>query len=76
MQLKGIFRVIMWDVLSADFDTKLTGEQCYKNVVKNTRPGSVIVFHDSEKALPRLKTSLPEALAFFQSKGYTMQAIS
>ena len=74
-QLKGIFRVIMWNVLSADFDVKLTGEQCYKNVVKNTKPGAIIVFHDSEKAFPRLEIALPAALAYFQQKGYSMKSI-
>lgn len=74
-QLKGIFRVIMWNVLSADFDIKLTAEQCYKNVSKNIKPGSIVVFHDSEKAFPRLKGMLPELLALFKSRNYSMPVI-
>jgi peptidoglycan-N-acetylglucosamine deacetylase len=63
-------RVIMWDVLSADFDTKITGAACLRNTVLHTRPGSVIVFHDSAKALPRLEYALPRALEHFTEKGF------
>ena len=63
-------KVIMWDVLSADFDTRLSGETCLKNVVLNARKGSIIVFHDSEKAWDRLSLCLPRTLDFFQKEGY------
>jgi peptidoglycan-N-acetylglucosamine deacetylase len=69
------FRIIMWDVLSGDFDTTLSCEQCSANVIKNVRPGSVIVFHDSEKAFPRMKDSLPRVLEHFSAKGYRFDAI-
>src|SRR5215217_680597 len=46
--------IIMWDVLSGDFDIKLSPEKCYENVINNTRNGSIIVFHDSLKAFDRL----------------------
>lgn len=74
-QLKSLFKIIMWDVLSGDFDVNLTPENCLHNVVSNTRPGSVIVFHDSEKAFPRLEFVLPKALQFFAEKGYVMKGI-
>lgn len=63
-------KVVMWDVLSADFDTTITGYQCLENVTMNAKQGSIIVFHDSEKALPRVEYSLPKALKFFSDKGY------
>lgn len=63
-------RVIMWDVLSADFDETLSGEACLNNVVLNARKGSIIVFHDSEKAWKRLQFSLPRVLDFFEKNGY------
>jgi peptidoglycan-N-acetylglucosamine deacetylase len=69
------FRIIMWDVLSGDFDTTLSYEQCCTNVIKNVRPGSVIVFHDSEKAFPRMKDSLPRVLEHFSKKDYRFDAI-
>jgi peptidoglycan-N-acetylglucosamine deacetylase len=68
-------KVVMWDVLSADFDTTLTGYQCLENVTMNARKGSVIVFHDSEKALPRVEYCLPKALKFFSDKGYSFKRL-
>ena len=46
------FKIIMWDVLSKDYDLKLKGEDCSFNVLRFSRPGSIVVFHDSEKAFP------------------------
>nr|WP_121269327.1 polysaccharide deacetylase family protein [Pedobacter schmidteae] len=62
--------LIMWDVLSGDFDIKLAPEKCYQNVIKHTQNGSVIVFHDSLKAFDRLKYALPLALKYFKEQGY------
>lgn len=69
------FRIIMWDVLSGDFDTTLSYEECAVNVVKNARAGSIIVFHDSDKAFPRMKDALPRVLEYFSKKGYVFDAI-
>ena len=63
-------KVIMWDVLSGDFDVTILPEQCYKNVTRSSRPGSIIVFHDSEKAFPVLKKILSEILQFFSDNDY------
>ena len=68
-------RIVMWDVLSADFDTHLSGEECLRYVVRNSGPGSIIVMHDSAKAWPRLEYMLPRLLQFFHDKGYDMKAI-
>ena len=62
--------IVMWDVLSGDFDISVSGRKCLENVVFNATKGSIIVFHDSEKAFPRVKFSLPETLIFFKEKGY------
>lgn len=74
-QLQPVFKIIMWDVLSGDFDINLSPKKCLQNAVSNTSPGSVIVFHDSEKAFPRLEYALPESLRFFSEKGYVMKGI-
>jgi peptidoglycan/xylan/chitin deacetylase (PgdA/CDA1 family) len=74
-ELLPTFQVIMWDVLSGDFDVSLTPQKCFDNVVNNTTAGSIIVFHDSEKAFARLETALPRSLAFFSEKGYAMKSI-
>ena len=66
----------MWDVLSADFDRALSPEKCARNVIRHARPGSIIVFHDSEKAFPRLKVALPAVLAHFKELGYRFEGIT
>ena len=69
-------KTIMWDVLSGDFDEKLTPENCYLNVINKAKPGSVVVFHDSLKAFPRLEYTLPRVLEFFSQKGYQFKFLS
>lgn len=69
------YKIIMWDVLSGDFDTKITPKKCLENVLKNVKPGSIIVFHDSVKAFPNLKYTLPRALKFWKEKGYLLDVI-
>src|SRR5437762_258661 len=73
--LGGDIKVIMWDVLSADFDRGFSPEDCYRHVVKNVGAGSVIVFHDSEKAWPNLSVALPRALEFLAANGYKCKKI-
>lgn len=67
--------IIMWDVLSADFDTGVSPEKCLENVIKNIRSGSVIIFHDSLKASKNLEYALPKTLAFLKENGYKCEAI-
>jgi len=68
-------KIIMWTVLSGDFDKNITGEKCYSNVIRNTTPGSIIVFHDSEKASDRLVYSLPLVLEYFSKKGFSFKSM-
>jgi peptidoglycan/xylan/chitin deacetylase (PgdA/CDA1 family) len=70
------YTIIMWDVLSADFDTTIAKEKCLENVLKNARNGSIIVFHDSIKASENLQYTLPKVLEHFSKKGYAFKAIS
>ena len=63
-------KIIMWDVLSGDFDVNLSPEKCYQNVIENTENGSIIVFHDSLKAFDRLKYALPKTIQYLSDKGY------
>jgi len=67
--------IIMWDVLSGDFDVNLSPEKCYQNVISNTENGSVIVFHDSLKAFDRLKFALPEAIKYLVEKGFQFHTL-
>ena len=69
-------KTIMWDVLSGDFDKKISPENCYLNVINHSKPGSIIVFHDSMKALPALQYALPKVLKYFSEKGFQFKIIS
>lgn len=73
--LAGRFDVIMWKVLSADFDEQLDGERCAHNVIRNARAGSIVVFHDSLKAEPRLRLALRRTLEHFGREGYAFKAL-
>jgi peptidoglycan/xylan/chitin deacetylase (PgdA/CDA1 family) len=69
------YQIIMWDVLSADFDQTITEERCLKNVVSNIKPGSIIVFHDSAKAFKNLKYALPKVLDYVDKNGFKCEVI-
>jgi peptidoglycan-N-acetylglucosamine deacetylase len=68
-------KIIMWSVLSGDFDTNVSKEKCLQNVVSNTKAGSIVVFHDSEKAFLRMEYVLPQILRFFSEKGYRFEKL-
>jgi hypothetical protein len=61
----------MWDVLSGDFDVRETADSCLVRLQRATRPGSVVVFHDSEKAASRMLGALPRYVAWLAEQGYT-----
>jgi peptidoglycan/xylan/chitin deacetylase (PgdA/CDA1 family) len=68
-------KIIMWSVLSGDFDIRITPEKCLANVIDNATSGSVIVFHDSKKAYDKLTYTLPLVLEYFSKKGYNFESI-
>lgn len=70
------YKIIMWDVLSRDFDQTISPQECLDNVLKNIGSGSIIVFHDSVKAEQNLKYVLPKTLAFLKEKGFVCESIS
>ena len=69
-KLRKQFKIIFWDILSYDYDDKYSGEDCALFVKKYLRNGSIITFHDSEKAFPRLKIALPIVLEYLKVNGY------
>ena len=69
------YEIIMWDVLSADFDTTLSKEQCLDNVLSKVKPGSIIVFHDSIKAFKNLQDVLPKTLAFLKENNFNCNVL-
>lgn len=75
VQTKTSFKVIMWSVLSGDFDSDISNIKCLNNAIKNTGKGSIIVFHDSEKALEKIRFVLPEVLKSFREKEFEFKKI-
>ena len=73
--LKNNYKIVMWSVLSGDFDSKITPEKCLKNVINNSKNGSILVFHDSKKAFDKLQIVLPKILEHFNKKGYTFKKV-
>lgn len=69
------YQIIMWDVMSYDFDKNISVENCYQNVIKNTKKGSIIVFHDSKKAEKNMKPTLTRVLKHFIEKGFEFKAL-
>ena len=69
------YKIVMWDVLSADFDISVTPEKCLKNVLSKTSSGSIIVMHDSYKAKDKIFYALPKILSYFTEKGYVFKSI-
>ncbi|MDP4213465.1 MAG: polysaccharide deacetylase family protein [Bacteroidota bacterium] len=70
------YKLIMWDVLSGDFDPSINGRKAAKRVIKQAGPGSIVVFHDSARCFKVIQEALPEVLAYFTGKGYFFEAIS
>ncbi|NJM79253.1 MAG: polysaccharide deacetylase family protein [Flavobacterium sp.] len=70
------YKIIMWDVLSYDFDATVSPENCYTNVIKNVSSGSIIVFHDSLKAAKNMKYALPMAIQKLKEKGFVFDKIN
>jgi peptidoglycan/xylan/chitin deacetylase (PgdA/CDA1 family) len=69
------YKIIMWDVLSRDYDQSISATQCLENVLSNIETGSIIVFHDSVKAEHNLKYVLPKTLEFLKEKGFVCDKI-
>jgi peptidoglycan/xylan/chitin deacetylase (PgdA/CDA1 family) len=69
------YKIVMWSVLSYDWEVKVTQEQCLKNVIKHATSGSIVVFHDSVKASKNMQYTLPKVLDYFSKKGYTFKSL-
>ncbi|MCF7567455.1 polysaccharide deacetylase family protein [Sabulilitoribacter arenilitoris] len=70
------YKIIMWNVLSFDWDAKVSPKNCLNNVISKTTNGSIIVFHDSIKASKNMKYALPKVLEYFSGKGYRFESLS
>lgn len=69
------YRIVMWDLVTRDYNPKLTGEQVLAKVKKYARPGSIITFHDSLRATHNLYYALPRAIEWLQAEGYEFKVL-
>jgi peptidoglycan/xylan/chitin deacetylase (PgdA/CDA1 family) len=74
-QLGQQYRIVMWNIMSYDFDYSTSPEKCLKNVIRYTSSGSIVVFHDSVKASKKLLFTLPRVLEYYADKGFTFKSI-
>lgn len=77
-QIKALkeYKIIMWDVLAHDYSKNISPDRCLKGSIAATRPGSIIVFHDSLKAEKNMSYALPRFLDHFSNKGFTFEGIT
>jgi peptidoglycan/xylan/chitin deacetylase (PgdA/CDA1 family) len=73
--LRRHYQIVMWDVLSGDFDESISPAECFENVKGNAGPGSIVAFHDNLKSWERLKYVLPEVLHYFTEKGFKFKPL-
>jgi peptidoglycan/xylan/chitin deacetylase (PgdA/CDA1 family) len=74
--LKKEYTIVMWSVLTYDFSKTISAGQCLQIALKHTRPGSIVVFHDSEKALRNMQFALPRFLEHFKNKGFHFKTLT
>ena len=74
-EIKKQYKIVMWDVLSWDFDTTNSSEICLSNVINCSKEGSIVVFHENEKSMKNIMYALPKVLEHFTKLGYQFEAI-
>ena len=78
-QVKAVqlnYKIIMWDVLTSDYSKSVSRERCLRGSIQATRPGSIIVFHDSLKAKRNMEYTLPRYLEHFVNLGYSFKVLN
>ena len=74
-EIKRQYKVVMWDVLSMDFDSKTSSEICLSNVINYSKEGSIVVFHENDKSIKNIIYALPKVLEHFTKLGYEFKSI-
>lgn len=74
-KLKEKYKIVMWDVLTGDYDNRISPEECLRRTIKASRPGSIVVFHDSYKAFPTMQKVLPEYIRIMSEHGYAFDKL-
>ncbi len=69
------YDIILWNVLSGDFDIHLSQEKCLNKTLQHTKKGAIVVFHDNTKSFEKIKYVLPRYLQTLTAEGYTFQTL-
>lgn len=69
------YTIVMWEVLSFDWDSRVSPSACLSNVIDHIEPGSIVVFHDSLKAMKNLKGSLPQVLRYIAKNNWKLEVL-
>lgn len=75
LSLKDSYRIVMWDVLTRDWESDRSSGSCFLRIQKKARPGSIVVFHDSIKAQTRMIPALQMTLEYFSESGYSFESL-
>jgi peptidoglycan/xylan/chitin deacetylase (PgdA/CDA1 family) len=75
-ELEKKYKVVMWDVLTSDYNPSLSPDRCLQGSIRASRPGSIVVFHDSIKAERNLRYVLPRFMEIKAKEGYTFQSLA
>ncbi len=73
--LERQYTIVLWDVLSGDFDQNVNAQQCLENILNNASSGSIIVLHDNLKTAEKVQFVLPELLRYFTQRGYRFEGL-
>jgi peptidoglycan-N-acetylglucosamine deacetylase len=76
IQALSDFKIVMWDVLTHDYNQRIKKEECLRGSIRATRPGSIVVFHDSLKAERNMMYALPQYIEYFQSAGFRFEMLT
>jgi peptidoglycan/xylan/chitin deacetylase (PgdA/CDA1 family) len=74
-KLRATYEIVMWEVIAGDWNQQLSPERVANNVIQNAQPGSIVVFHDSEKAKVNMQFALERTLAHFAGLGYRFEGL-
>lgn len=77
-QLRAIakqYKIVMWSVISRDYNRKISGERCLRGVLPHLKAGAIVLFHDSEKAFANMSYALPKTLERIAELGLKCKAI-
>lgn len=73
--LKKHYKIIMWTLLTYDFDKRISPAKCLEKALKHTRNGAIVVFHDNIKAFSNMSYALPQYIENSLNKGYTFKTL-